>query len=72
MLITFLLTVESCFIFPDLMELPFLYSDGNRTYLSTTTEDSVSDPVWIQGGFPFGNSNQTSVYVHNYDNIMQL
>ncbi len=49
--------------FPDLLELPFLYLDGNRTYLPSTTEDSVSDPVLVEGGFPFGNSNQTTVHV---------
>lgn len=47
----------------DLLDLPFLYLEGNRTYLSSVAEDSVSIPVQIQGGFPFGNSNQSSVYV---------
>ena len=48
---------------PDLTELPFLYLDRNRTYLSSATEDAVSAPVAIQGGFLFGNSNHTSIYV---------
>ena len=47
----------------DLLELPFLYLDGNRTYLPSAAEDSVSDQVLIQDGFPFGNSNQMTVYV---------
>lgn len=49
-------------VFPDLMELPFIFIDGNRTYLSSTRED---DLISIQRGFPFGNSNQTTVHVRN-------
>ena len=31
--------------------------------LSSNTEDSVSDSISIPGGFPFGNNNQSTVYV---------
>ena len=46
----------------DLNELPFLNLNHNRTYLSSETEDSVSNPIKINGGFLFG-SNQTTLYV---------
>jgi hypothetical protein len=59
------MNVAKSTISPDLEELPFLNLDRNRTYLSAMTEDAVSSPVSIPGGFPFGNSNQTTVYVRN-------
>ena len=58
-------TLTLHYYLPDLMELPYNYVklDGNRTYLSSEREDSVSGPIVIQRGFPFGNSKQTTVYV---------
>lgn len=47
----------------DLRELPFLPNDTNKILLPSNVEDSVSDSVPIPGGFPLGNSNQTTVYV---------
>lgn len=49
----------------DLRELPFLSLDGSGTMLSSDTEDSVSDSIPIPRGFPFGDSNQSTVYVCN-------
>lgn len=46
-----------------LNELPFINLGGNKTYLPSNIEDSVSDMVTIQRGFPFGNSVHTTVYV---------
>ena len=46
-----------------LNELPFLNLGGNKTYLPSNIEDSVSDMVTIQSGFPFGNSVHNVVYV---------
>ena len=52
------------FIFcSDLRELPFLSPDGSGTMLPSNTEDSISTSIPIPGGFPFGNSNQTTIYV---------
>ena len=51
--------------YSDLRELTFLPLDGGGTMLSSDTEDSVSDLISIPGGFPFGNSNQTTVYVRS-------
>jgi len=53
----------------DLKELPFVYLDENRTSLSSVMEDSVSDPVVIQGGFPYGNSYQANIYVRTSTNM---
>lgn len=47
----------------DLMELPFLNVDGNRTFLSSTVEDATSEEIMIPGGFPFGNGTLTSIFV---------
>ena len=46
-----------------LKELPFLNLGENKTYLPSNTEDSVSDLVMIQRGFPFSNSVHNTVYV---------
>lgn len=52
-----------CVILTDMKELPFLDLNHNRTHLFSETEDSVSDPIEIEEGFLFGNSNQTTLYV---------
>ena len=49
--------------FIDLRELPFLPLAANRTMLPSNVEDSASNSIPIPGGLPFGNSNQSTVYV---------
>ena len=50
-------------LYTALKQLPFLNMGENKTYLPTTTHDSVSDLITIPRGFPFDNSVHNVVYV---------
>ena len=55
-------------------ELPFLMLGAtpgvSRTYFPSVADGS-SQAIHIPGGFPFGQSNQTIVYVHKFKLYIQ-